>query len=240
MSAHAPRSNYAARLSEHPGLVLAGDDLFNRRGRWPEVFRERIGSAFGGRVIFEIGCFDAALLARVAARYPGVAFVGIDWKCKAICDGATRIASQRLKNVILLRGRAQEIGRIFGADEVDEVWAFHPDPCDREKELPNRLVAEPFLLDAYRVLKAGTGRFCLKTDHPGYYQSALGLLGLPQPPWFEPARLSLQERRIARRIRGRASQSTLDGPCAPGVDPSRERRRADALYGSMQLGRLLE
>ena len=60
------------------------------------------------------------------------------------------------------------------------MWLFHPDPCDKPRELPNRLIAEPFLLDVHRVLRAG-GAFVLKTDHPGYYQWALGLLGLPEP-----------------------------------------------------------
>lgn len=71
--------------------------------------------------------------------------------------------------------------------EVDEMWVFHPEPCDREIELPNRLIRESFLLDAHRVLSRPEARLCIKTDHPGYYQWILSLLGLPAPAWFSEA-----------------------------------------------------
>jgi tRNA G46 methylase TrmB len=184
-----PRSIYVAKLREEfPDVAHAGDAAFARRGRWGHHFRERIGEAFTGRVVFEVGCNDGGLLARVAARHPGVAFVGLDWKCKAVYDAATRVTERRLRNVSLIRGRAQDVARIFGPGEVAEVWAFHPDPCDKPNELPNRLIAEPFLADVHGVLRDASGTLTLKTDHPGYYQWTLALLGLPEPESFAGAR----------------------------------------------------
>lgn len=185
--ATAARSNHAARLSEYPSLVFADDASLAQRGRWDDVFHRRVGPRFGGRLVFEVGCNDADLLARVAARHPNVAFVGLDWKYKAIYDAARRVTAAGLRNVALLRARAEDVARIFGGAEVDEVWVFHPDPCDKPKELPNRLIAEPFLLDVARVLRSPGATLTLKTDHPGYFQSTLALLGLPQPPHFAAA-----------------------------------------------------
>lgn len=179
-----PRSAYAHRLLEFPGIAFPDAAAFHHRGRWEDFFRSRIGPAFDGRVIFEVGCFDAAYLSRVAAKHPQAGFVGLDWKCKAVYDGARRVAELGLANVALLRGRAQDVGRIFAGGEVDEIWVFHPDPCDRPAELKNRLIAEPFLTDAHAVLRGRTSTLTLKTDHPGYYQWVLGLLGLPEPAWF--------------------------------------------------------
>jgi tRNA G46 methylase TrmB len=159
---------------------------FGRRGRWGDIFRQRIGPTFDGRLIVEIGCFDAAYLSRIAAKYPGTAFVGLDWKCKAVYDGARRITDLGLRNVLLVRGRGQDVLRIFAEREVDEVWVFHPDPCDRPAELKNRLMAEPFLTDVYAVLREAGSRLSLKTDHPGYYQWVLGLFDLPEPQGFRP------------------------------------------------------
>jgi tRNA (guanine-N7-)-methyltransferase len=184
-----PRSIYAAKLrDEFPSLACADHAAFARRGAWHNHFRERMGSAFNGRLVFEIGCNDAGLLARVAARHPDVAFVGLDWKCKAIYDAATRVSEMRLRNVALIRGRAQNVGRLFGPGEVDEVWVFHPDPCDKPAELKNRLIAEPFLADVHAVLRDSDSTLTLKTDHPGYYQWTLALLGLPEPALLETAR----------------------------------------------------
>jgi tRNA G46 methylase TrmB len=174
-----PRSVYAARLREFPDFVFSEQALFRCRGQWRAFFQQRIGSAFDGRVIFEIGCFDADFLARIAAKYPTIGFVGLDWKCKPICDGAARIVDGDIHNVALLRGRAQDVACIFSDNEVDEIWVFHPDPCDRPVELKNRLLSDSFLLDAHRVLRDQAARLCLKTDHAEYYQSVQQL--------FDPA-----------------------------------------------------
>jgi tRNA G46 methylase TrmB len=76
-----------------------------------------------------------------------------------------------LKNVALLHGRAQDLGRFFADGELGEVWLFHPDPCDKPRELANRLFSEPFLADAHQVLAPG-GSLALKTDHADYFQAA--------------------------------------------------------------------
>ena len=173
------RSAFADRLLDFPDFAFSDGAERGRCGAWHEFFRRRVGDAFDGRVILEIGCNDAALLAAVAAKFPTAAFVGLDWKCRALHAGATRVAAAGLQNVALLHGRAQDVRQMFADGELHEIWLFHPDPCDKPRELRNRLVAEPFLLDAHRVLRDG-GAFVLKTDHPGYYQWAVGLLGEPE------------------------------------------------------------
>jgi len=166
------RSVYADRLLEHRGLVFSDGAQFAHRDTWREYFESRIGPAFDGRVIFEVGCNDAALLARVAARHPTTGFIGIDWKCRALHTAAQRVSIEGLRNVALLHGRAQDVQQIFAEREIDEVWIFHPEPCDKPRELANRLIAERFLRDVHAVLRDG-GSLVLKTDHPEYYQRSL-------------------------------------------------------------------
>jgi tRNA G46 methylase TrmB len=181
------RSAFADKLAPFADFTFADAAAFTHRGRWFDFFRRhRIGPAFTGRIVFEIGCADADSLARIAAKHPATAFVGLDWKYRALHTGAARVAELGLRNVALLRARAQDIARIFADREIDEIWIFHPDPCDRDVELKNRLIAEPFLLDAHRTLRDDASLLALKTDHPGYYQWTLALLGLPAPAWFSP------------------------------------------------------
>src|SRR5687768_7306042 len=157
------RSVYADRLLEFPDIVFSDGRQFSKRGRW----REHFGL---DKLIFEIGCNDAGLLASVAAKHPSVAFLGIDWKCRALHDAASRVDAAGLRNVALLHGRAQEIRKFFADSEIDEVWVFHPDPCDKPDELPNRLLAEPFLLDVHQVLRDTESALILKTDHREYFE----------------------------------------------------------------------
>jgi tRNA (guanine-N7-)-methyltransferase len=175
------RSAFADRLLEFPDLVLSDGREFARRGAWRAFFAHRLGGAagFDGRLVVEIGCHDAALLARVAAKHPHTAFVGIDWKCRALHVAAGCLAAAGLRNVALLHGRGQDVGLMFAAGEVDEVWLFHPDPCDRPRERPNRLFAEPFLRDAAAVLRSAGSLLVLKTDHREYYETASALAATP-------------------------------------------------------------
>ena len=123
-----PRSAYANKLRDFPDFTFPDGDAFIRRGQWRSFFQERIGPTFDNRIILELGCADASLLTTVAAKHPTTAFIGLDWKCKPLYDGATRITTLNLSNIALLRSRAQDILEIFGEREVDEIWLFHPDP----------------------------------------------------------------------------------------------------------------
>jgi tRNA (guanine-N7-)-methyltransferase len=169
------RSVFADRLLDFPDLVFSDGRELQHRGRWHEFFAARIGGSFDGRLILDIGCNDAGLLATVAAKHASTAFIGIDWKPRALHTAAGRIAAEALKNVALLHARAQDIRRIFGDHELDEIWIFHPEPLDTARELKNRLLAEPFLIDAHEVLRDG-GSLILKTDHAGYFDAVAELL----------------------------------------------------------------
>ena len=148
-------------------------------GGWRAFYRERLGDGFDGRMVLEIGCADGALLAAAAERHPGVGFVGVDWKRSAIAEGVGRFG--HLANLALVEGRGQDVLASFGDGELDELWVFHPEPCDKPKELKNRLVCESLLLDAHRALRAG-GVVAVKTDHRGYFEWVLGLVGAAAVP----------------------------------------------------------
>src|SRR5687768_547803 len=174
------RSAYADRLLEHREFAFSDGAEFAHRGAWRAFFAGRIKSTFDGRVIFEIGCNDGSLLARIAGKHPTTAFIGIDWKYRALHTAAERVAAAGLRNVALLHGRGQDVGRIFADGEADEIWVFHPDPCDKPHELRNRLIAEPFLIDVHRLLR-DHGSLVLKTDHPEYYRWAVSVSeGMPE------------------------------------------------------------
>ena len=174
----ARRSVFADRLLEFPDFVFSDGRETAHRGRWHDFFGVRTGASFGGRIIFEIGCNAATLLVSVAAAHPATAFVGIDWKCRALHTAAVGVAATGVRNVALLHGRGQDVRRYFADGELDEVWVFHPDPCDKPQELPNRLIAEPFLLDVHAVLRpTAESVLIVKTDHRAYYESSLALAG---------------------------------------------------------------
>ena len=216
------RSIYADRLLEFRDFTFSDGAEFQRRGAWRQFFRPRIGDAFDGRVIFEIGCNDGSLLARVAARHPTIAFIGIDWKCRALHTAAERFASADLRNVALLHGCAQDVRRFFADEELDEVWLFHPDPCDKPNELRNRLLTRPFLLDVHCVMSRGAS-LMLKTDHRGYFDSSR-VEAMSVPEHFDLA-ASSSDFWSDPRVRGRTSTRCFADQCSFFEDRYRRKRR---------------
>ena len=197
------RSIFADRLKPYADFAFGDDAVSARRGRWAAFFRDRIGPTFDDHVVLEIGCADGDFLARLAARHPATAFIGLDWKFKSLFLAAERVAAVGLRNVALLRGRGQDLSKMVGPGELDEMLLLHPDPFAEPDELPNRLFAEPFLIDAYTALRDQTGLLTLKTDHPGYYAWALALFGIDEPAHFVAARaIAAVDPSLANLLRG--------------------------------------
>lgn len=218
------KNPYAARLEEFssfafnyecPSSSAARDDndVFAHHGGWEKFFLGRMGRK-PSRTVLEIGCSNAEFLTELAQANPDSAFIGIDWKFKVLYKGAKRVQERKLENVALLRARAQELDRIVGAGELDEIWVFFPDPWAKKSQLKNRLLQERFLTDAFRVLKPG-GRVYFKTDHPGYYQWVLALFGQPQPEMPAYDAEAPEERSYrARQVKVRRVEQELPEPNA--------------------------
>lgn len=172
------RSVFSDRLLQFRNFAFSDGAEFSRRGTWADYFRTRIGPAFTGEIVLDVGCHEGELLSAVSTQNPATAFIGLDWKPRSLFHAATKL--QASPNVALLHARAQDLSRLFAPSELSELWLFHPEPCALPHELSHRLFNPPFLLAAHTALRPG-GLFCLKTDHPGYFQHALALLGLPPP-----------------------------------------------------------
>lgn len=208
MVSKASKNPYSQKLAEFPATIVSPEqaEMLGQSGAdaWARFFQKR-SERLGRKLVLEIGCSNAEYLSSIAKEHPDCAFVGLDWKFKVIYKGAKRIEREQLSNLILIRGLAQDLPKYFGASTLDEIWIFFPDPWAKKSQLKHRLVREAFLLEMHRLLKPG-GRIHFKTDHPGYYQWVLSLLGLPEPelPKYDdetPEQWSRRTRQIgARRL----------------------------------------
>src|SRR4051812_4611768 len=121
-------------------------------------------------VELEIGMGKGTFLTEQARARPDVNFFGIEW-----ARWFWRYASDRLRRHGCLNARTVRAEAIFFLREhvppgsVPVLHVYFPDPWPKARHHKRRLVQEPFLCEAERVLVPG-GRLQIVTDHQGYFE----------------------------------------------------------------------
>ena len=117
-------------------------------------------------LIVELGCGKGEYTVGLAARYPEKNFIGIDLKGARLWRGCKSVEEQKLKNAAFIRTRVDHLEKLFGPDEIDEIWITFPDPYPGK---PRKRLTSPFFLDKYRKILKEDGVIHLKTDDPDFF-----------------------------------------------------------------------
>ena len=134
----------------------------------PIVWRELFGNDHP--VELEIGTGKGTFLKEQAKARPETNFFGIEW-----ANWYWRYASDRLRrhgclNARTVRAEALFFLREFVADaSLSVLHVYFPDPWPKSRHHKRRLIQEPFMQQAHRVLSPG-GRLQIVTDHQGYWE----------------------------------------------------------------------
>jgi tRNA (guanine-N7-)-methyltransferase len=135
-------------------------------GRW----RDQLGQDLP--LVLELACGRGEYSLALGADNPDKLFIGVDIKGARIWQGASHGIDRGLANIAFLRTRIELIHRLFGPEEVDEIWVTFPDPFLRESKA-NRRLTSPAFLDRYKhIIKPG-GTIHLKTDDDTLYHYTL-------------------------------------------------------------------
>src|SRR3954471_14719996 len=121
-------------------------------------------------VELEIGMGKGTFLTEQAKARPDVNFFGIEW-----ANWFWRYASDRLRRNGCTNARAVRAEALFFLREhvpdasISVLHVYFPDPWPKKRHHKRRLVQEPFMQQAKRVL-APRGRLQIVTDHQGYFE----------------------------------------------------------------------
>jgi tRNA (guanine-N7-)-methyltransferase len=144
--------------------VGLGVDALPRPINWGEMFGN------DHPVELEIGIGKGTFITEQARARPEVNFFGIEW-----ARWFWRYASDRLRrhgcaNARTVRAEALYFLSEFVRDEsLSVLHVYFPDPWPKKRHHKRRLIQEPFLRQAERVLAAG-GRLQVVTDHKDYFE----------------------------------------------------------------------
>ncbi len=143
---------------------------FSLQGKWNIDF-------FGNNnpVIIEMGCGKGEYTVDLSVKYPDRNFIGIDKKGARMWRGAKTSDEEKRSNVAFVRIRAENIGRVFAAAEVDEIWITFPEPQPNSPRHSKRFTSPEFIERYKQLLKPG-GIIHLKTDSELFYNYTLEVI----------------------------------------------------------------
>jgi tRNA (guanine-N7-)-methyltransferase len=146
--------------------ILTSD--YGMKGRWNREF-------FGNDkpIILELGCGRGEYTVQLAKSRPDFNFIGVDIKGARMWKGARESLQLKLDNVAFLRCRIEFLFRMFGHEEISEIWITFPDPQARK---PRKRLTSSRFINMYLDMLTPGGRIHLKTDSTILHEYTLSLL----------------------------------------------------------------
>ncbi|MBW2723275.1 MAG: tRNA (guanosine(46)-N7)-methyltransferase TrmB [Deltaproteobacteria bacterium] len=131
----------------------------------------------------EIGFGRGEFLLEMAAKYPEMAFLGVEVSWKRVLKMARKVARAQLENVRLVAGTGQAIVHDCVPDDcIRDIWVNFSDPWPKSAHAHRRLFQPEFVRRAAQVLDPG-GILHVATDDPIYADQIDQVLG--DEPLFE-------------------------------------------------------
>ena len=143
---------------------------FSLRGNWNSRFFKN-----SNPVIIEMGCGKGEYTVDLSSKYPQRNFIGIDKKGARMWRGAKISNEDSRANVAFVRIRAENIAKVFGPAEIDEIWITFPEPQPNSPRHSKRFTSPQFIGRYREVLKPG-GIIHLKTDNDMFYEYTLEVI----------------------------------------------------------------
>lgn len=123
-------------------------------------------------IILELGCGKGEYTVNLAKLFPGINFIGIDYKGNRIWRGAKTALEENINNVAFLRIQIENLLDYFSKNEISEIWITFPDPQPQVSREKKRLTS-PRFLSMYQIILQKEGLVHLKTDSDLMYRYTL-------------------------------------------------------------------
>ncbi len=155
---------YKKRCTEFPGRIFSFEQ--------PEIDRKQLSQLIGsaGSIHCEVGSGSGRHLLGLAARHPEALIFGFEIRFKRSVRTIEKADAAGLRNVFVLRHRAEFLAEFFPERSVDGIYVNFPDPWSKSRWHKHRILGEEFLAIAASLLKTD-GFLAVKTDHREYFES---------------------------------------------------------------------
>jgi tRNA (guanine-N7-)-methyltransferase len=161
------KNQYIDLAKTRPQFLLACE-----AGVMSDGEREQLGRRVAEfeRRYCELGSGSGGHLVDLASRNQSTLCLGFEVRFKRAVRTAEKAEQLALKNLLVVRGDASQLGAVFSPESLDGVFVNFPDPWEKKKWKKHRLLKEEFLANIHRLLKP-SGFLSFKTDHTEYFDS---------------------------------------------------------------------
>ena len=154
-----------AALEDYLGQELLAGEIEQYKGKWREVLGEK-------PLALEIGCGKGAFITGMAALHPEMNFLGIESQKEVCYYAVKKIREQRLPNVKIIFGNAENLCDWFATGEVERIYLNFSDPWPKARHAKRRLTYRTFL-QQYKNVLVPHGHLRFKTDNDDLFAFSL-------------------------------------------------------------------
>lgn len=132
-------------------------------------------------IVCEIGSGSGRHLIARALQDPNTLHVGIEARFKRAYRTAEKAAQHGLKNLLVIRGRAEHLRQYFKEQELRGIYCLFPDPWEKRRWQRHRLLSQHNMIEFSRCIQPA-GFFFYRTDHCEYFEATVEMVhqtGLP-------------------------------------------------------------
>ena len=152
----------------------------NNKNKWMQAFGNK------NPIHLELGMGRGEFIIEMAKKYPKINFIGLELNESQTATAVQKLGSQKIPNLKLICGDAQNIINIFGK-EIDTIYLTFSEPWPKPIDEKKRFTHEGYLRLYDRIFKKNK-HIILKTDNKGLFQYSLETLS---QYWYTFKRVSL-------------------------------------------------
>ncbi|MDD2496540.1 MAG: tRNA (guanosine(46)-N7)-methyltransferase TrmB [Desulfitobacteriaceae bacterium] len=151
------------KLESYPNIVILNPSLY--KNNWHNYF----GNSHP--IHLELGMGRGKFITALAAKYPDINFIGMEYKPELILKAVQRMTISR-RNAVFLLGNANNIPDIVAPREISRIYLNFSDPWPKKRHAKRRLTSRGFL-ERYKQILAPGAEIHLKTDNRDFFQFSL-------------------------------------------------------------------
>lgn len=147
-------------------FVVSESILEECPGTWHNIFENE------NPIYIEIGMGKGKFIHTMAKLHPEINYVGIEKYSSVLLRAIQKMEAEPLPNLKFIRMDAEDIVKVFGKGEVDQIYLNFSDPWPKDRHAKRRLPSREFL-GRYDLILKKDGKLEFKTDNRDLFDFAV-------------------------------------------------------------------